>query len=93
VGEPEIIFLQGNIEALPLRISSFDVIVCLGVIGYIKSEDAVLRELARALRPGGVLFISIVNKARLVSRLDVAFFLTTRLKRLMSGLTSYEKRL
>jgi ubiquinone/menaquinone biosynthesis C-methylase UbiE len=85
VGEPKVIFLQGNIEAIPLQNSSFDVIVCLGVIGYIKHEDEVLKGLARVLRPDGILFISIVNKARLVSRLDLTYFLMNRLRKAPGG--------
>lgn len=63
-------FMQGSIETLPFESSSFDVIVCLGVISYLSSEDKALNEFSRILKPGGLLIISIINKARLVSRLD-----------------------
>ena len=61
-------FLQGDVETLPLKDSSVDVLICLGVITYLKSEDSALRELERVLKPGGVLIISILNKACLVKR-------------------------
>ncbi len=63
-------FLQGDLEALPLQDSSFDVIICLGVVAYLKTEKKALESLARALKPDGILAISIVNKSRLASRLD-----------------------
>ena len=54
-------FLQGDVETLPLKDSSVDVLICLGVITYLKSEDSALRELERVLKPGGVLIISILK--------------------------------
>src|SRR5271157_208972 len=51
--KPNVAFLQGDVETLPLKDSSFDVIICLGVITYLKSEDNMLREMERILKPGG----------------------------------------
>lgn len=85
-------FLQGDIETLPFQDSSFDVIVCLGVVTYLKSEDKALQELARALKPGGVLAISIVNKARLVHRLDLPLFSLTISKKILKGITTSSKK-
>jgi len=79
-------FLQGNIEELPLKTSSFDVIVCLGVVGYLNSETKALKSIARAIKPGGILTISIVNKARLISRLDIPILLITLLKKIQNGM-------
>jgi 2-polyprenyl-3-methyl-5-hydroxy-6-metoxy-1,4-benzoquinol methylase len=79
-------FLQGDVESLPIKNSTFDVIVCLGVVTYLKSEDDALHELARILKPGGVLAISIVNKARLANRLDLPVLLTNLIKRIMNSI-------
>jgi ubiquinone/menaquinone biosynthesis C-methylase UbiE len=86
--ELNVAFLQGNIESLPLEDSSFDVIVCLGVVAYLKSEDEALHELGRVLKPNGVLAISIVNKARLAYRLDLPLLLITISKKILSGMAA-----
>jgi len=41
-------------EPLPFASSSFDAIVCVGVLSYVERFDLLLPELARVLRPGGV---------------------------------------
>jgi SAM-dependent methyltransferase len=90
--ELNVAFLQGDIEALPLKTSSFDVIVCLGVVGYLKSVDKALDSLARALKPGGVLAISIVNKACLVYRLDFPLLLIAIAKKVLKGIAALWKK-
>jgi SAM-dependent methyltransferase len=90
--ELNVAFFQGDIEALPLRASSFDVIVCLGVVGYLMSEDKALDSLARVLKPGGVLAISIVNKACLVYRLDLPLLLIAIAKKILNGISASWKK-
>lgn len=48
-------------EALPFRDASFDVAVCLGVIGAVGDREAAIGEARRVLRPGGNLLISCSN--------------------------------
>ncbi len=76
-------FVQGEIEYLPLRDSAFDAAVCLGLISYLDSEKEALRELARVIKPGGLLVISMYNKARLVHYLDVPLRLGNLLRRVL----------
>jgi ubiquinone/menaquinone biosynthesis C-methylase UbiE len=64
-------FLQGDIQSMPFKPSSFDVIVCLGVIAYLQSEEKALSELARVFNTRGVSVISFINKARLVKKMDL----------------------
>jgi ubiquinone/menaquinone biosynthesis C-methylase UbiE len=90
--ELNVAFLRGDIESLPLKDSSFDVIVCLGVVAYLKSEEDALHELARALKPNGILAISIVNKARLVYRLDLPLLLITILKKILKDISVSRKK-
>jgi len=85
-------FLQGDVETLPFQNSTFEVIVCLGVVAYLKTEGKALRELARVLKPNGVIAISIVNKARLANRLDLPFLLSILIKRVKYGITAIWKR-
>ncbi len=89
--QPTVAFLQGDVETLPLQDLSVDVIVCLGVIAYLKSENAALRELERVLKPGGVLILSIVNKARLVKHLDLPLSLSILFKKITSSWTAFSK--
>jgi len=76
-------FTQGRIESLPLRDSCFDAVICLGVVAYLPSETTALQELARVLRPGGLLVISIYNRARLVHYLDIPLRLGNFRRRLL----------
>ncbi len=73
--------LRGDLSKLPLRGESFDVAIVSHVAEHLTEPDAVFRELARALRPGGRLFLLTPNRwhyvplgARLLSqRMHVAF--------------------
>jgi ubiquinone/menaquinone biosynthesis C-methylase UbiE len=53
-GEPPIELVRGELLALPFA-ESFDLAVCFGVLGHIRSADeaAFLAEVKRTLRPGG----------------------------------------
>jgi SAM-dependent methyltransferase len=49
-------------EPLPFPSESFDVITCLEVIEHVADEKQTFRELARVLRPGGVLILTTPHK-------------------------------
>ncbi|MHB1536959.1 MAG: methyltransferase domain-containing protein [Acidimicrobiales bacterium] len=53
-----------NLESLPYREASFDLVACFEVIEHVRDPDKVLDELARVLAPGGLLLISSPNRAR-----------------------------
>lgn len=50
-------FLEGRIESLPFPDSSFDVVVAVTVLCFVRDAAGAVRELARVLRPGGRLVI------------------------------------
>jgi dolichol-phosphate mannosyltransferase len=47
----------GSVMALPVRNESFDCVVCSQVIEHIPDDPAIMRELLRVLRPGGLLVL------------------------------------
>jgi SAM-dependent methyltransferase len=48
-------------EALPFPTASFDLALCLEGIEHVEAQAALLRELARVVRPGGTLILSTPN--------------------------------
>jgi len=85
-------FLQGDVQCLPFKDSSFDLIVCLGVISYFRSEEKALSELSRVLKPCGTLIVSIVNRAHLVHYLDLPRFVENRLRKTLSPIGVSQSR-
>jgi SAM-dependent methyltransferase len=51
----------GDARCLPVASSSFDKLLCTGVLMHVSGESEALREFARVLRPGGRLVCSINN--------------------------------
>ncbi|MGH2768898.1 MAG: class I SAM-dependent methyltransferase [Actinomycetota bacterium] len=76
-------FAQGDIEALPIPARTFDAVFCLGVICYLPSDDAALRELSRVTRAGGLLMLSVPNKMNLTAITDPALYVQKKLRTLL----------
>ena len=57
-GTPNVTFLKGLIEEVPLPSESIDVVISNCVINLSTDKPAVLREIARVLKPGGRIGIS-----------------------------------
>lgn len=62
------------LKGLPYPDASFDVVTLVEVIEHLENHRAALSELARVLKPGGILILTTPNVMRIKSRLH--FFLT-----------------
>ena len=51
---------RADLQALPLAMpdDAYDALICIGVLTYVPDSDAVLREFARMVRPGGTVLVS-----------------------------------
>ena len=55
-------YLHGTAEHLPFDTASFDVVCCCDVLEHVDLVDTVIAELARVLKPGGVLLFDTINR-------------------------------
>ena len=63
-----------DLEALPYPDEGFDLITFTEVVEHVENHRAVLRDIQRVLRPGGLVVISTPNILNLKSRLRFLFF-------------------
>jgi ubiquinone/menaquinone biosynthesis C-methylase UbiE len=54
-----LLLINSSAETLPFRSGSFDKVLCAEVLEHISEDRQALRELARILKPGGVLVITV----------------------------------
>lgn len=59
-------WVAATAEDLPYRSAAFDVVLMLGVIGYVDDPATVLRGVCRVLTPGGHLIVSWARKSTLL---------------------------
>lgn len=55
-------FLRGSAGILPFKTSAVDNAVTMGLMEYLDDEEQVLREIARVLRPGAAVVITLPNR-------------------------------
>lgn len=55
-------YRDGRAEALPFDDASFDVVACCDMLEHVDDIDAVLAEIARVLKPGGVFLFDTINR-------------------------------
>ncbi len=56
-----VFFAVGSADALPFRDSAFDVVTCIGVVSYWPGLERGLREIARVLKPRGIVVLQASN--------------------------------
>ena len=54
--------IHGDFLAYPFPDKSFDVILCLGTLFYLRDGDAALLKMHRLLRPAGMLIVNCINQ-------------------------------
>lgn len=67
-------YLQGTAESLPFDDASFDLVTCQTVLIHVASPRAVLAEMVRVLRPGGVVAVCEPNNLTNALMSDVTTF-------------------
>jgi ubiquinone/menaquinone biosynthesis C-methylase UbiE len=77
----------GNLEALPFHSTSFDVATANMVVEHLQDPDAVLREVHRVLRPGGLFIFHTPNVRSVATRISshLPQVLKTQLAGLLEG--------
>jgi len=58
-------YRSGSAERLPLENASFSIVTCCDVLEHIRCWELVLGEIARVLRPGGIVFYDTINRTAL----------------------------
>lgn len=61
---PNLEFLPGSVNAVPVAVNhQFDLVTCFEAIEHIEDQEGLLVEIARMLKPDGVLIVSTPNKS------------------------------
>ncbi|HXE13291.1 MAG TPA: methyltransferase domain-containing protein [Bryobacteraceae bacterium] len=69
----------GDVEAVPLPNESFDAVTCAGVIDYLETDDRILAEAARLLKPNGRFLFCFTNKFGYTVSLSTPIYYLKRL--------------
>ena len=91
--------LQADIERLPFKNNCFDIAYCVGVLSYLESDSNAIKEIARVMKPGGKIIISVPNILTFNKIFDPYYYLIgairllwhTSLKSLFFGTSSDKK--
>jgi 2-polyprenyl-3-methyl-5-hydroxy-6-metoxy-1,4-benzoquinol methylase len=59
---PNLDFIVGSIENIPLASNSFDIITCFETLEHVHDHEKIMQELKRVLKPDGILIISTPDK-------------------------------
>lgn len=73
---------QGEVEHLPFKDNEFDLVICIGVLGYLLRDEKALVEIKRIVKPGGYLLVNLTN---MYSSSDADYVWRKNLKALLSG--------
>ncbi len=82
--------LRGIGECMPIKKHSFDKVVCKGALDHFPTPERAIEEMARVVKPGGTVVITVANLDSLGFRLGRTFFVRFR-KLLHREESIYEK--
>ncbi|MCU0343266.1 MAG: class I SAM-dependent methyltransferase [Ignavibacterium sp.] len=82
-----------DIENLPFSDNSFDVVLCVGVLEYLKEDNKSLNQIARILKPEGILIFTLPNILSLKNFLDPYFIIYKGWKYLFKKFKKSKKNL
>lgn len=60
---PGATFHVSSVEHIPAPDKTYDGVIAMGLVEYVENDSIAIREMARVLKPGGRVFISVPNKA------------------------------
>jgi 2-polyprenyl-6-hydroxyphenyl methylase/3-demethylubiquinone-9 3-methyltransferase len=55
-------YREASADALPFAAASFDVVCCCDVLEHVDDVSAVIAEISRVLKPGGIFFFDTINR-------------------------------
>ena len=55
-------YVEGNGENMPFESQQYDMVCCCDVLEHVADIDTVISEIARVLKPGGILFYDTINR-------------------------------
>lgn len=79
-GRDNVHLCQADVEHLPFPDGQFDLVVCVGVLGYLLSDEQALAEIRRVIKPGGFLLLNLTN---MYSLSDADFVLRRKIRSLL----------
>ena len=62
IGKGKIRIQAGSVLALPFADSSFDIVVCSGLVEYLSDDEEWVKEVKRVLKKDGILVVNVTNK-------------------------------
>ncbi|OGR32140.1 MAG: hypothetical protein A2091_12695 [Desulfuromonadales bacterium GWD2_61_12] len=74
VGE-NVTWIQADVESLPFRDQSFDIVCCVGVLSYLREDEPAVAEISRVAKPGGVVIMALPNWLMLGKICDPYYYL------------------
>ena len=66
---------QADLEELIFRDGSFDAVICIGVLQYLRNDHRAVGEIGRVLQRGGLAIVSLPNLFRINTILDPYYYL------------------
>lgn len=93
IGNNKLSFLIGNMEKMPFREDTFDIIICQDALEHVKDKENTISEIAFSLKRGGKILISTTNALNPSMFIDgiLPKNVSEKLIRLLGGPHHYER--